>query len=198
MLEKPTKKSGTPLGSNRLPRRRIPSTTAVSILVTLKSHWGATPLSDGNQWKIPQNGWFIMENPIKMGWFGGINFFRFGPIEASSCHRCTLKIQNKIHFQVNHMAIVISPHVQIGDISSFMVAFSSHLCLFTPNSKSPPFWALHEKIGSLVAAGCLRLESSAWRYKICKIPTKVFRKWWGMPWLGENSANSNHTLMASG
>lgn len=26
----------------------MPSTTAVSILVTVKSHWGATPLSDGN------------------------------------------------------------------------------------------------------------------------------------------------------
>ena len=23
----------------------------------------------------PQNGWFIMENPIKMGWFGGTNIF---------------------------------------------------------------------------------------------------------------------------
>ena len=24
---------------------------------------------------VPQNGWFIMENPIKMGWFGGTNIF---------------------------------------------------------------------------------------------------------------------------
>ena len=24
---------------------------------------------------VPQNGWFIMENPIKMGWFGGTHIF---------------------------------------------------------------------------------------------------------------------------
>ena len=24
---------------------------------------------------VPQNGWFIMENPIKMGWFGGTTIF---------------------------------------------------------------------------------------------------------------------------
>ena len=25
--------------------------------------------------RVPQNGWFIMENPIKMGWFGGTTIF---------------------------------------------------------------------------------------------------------------------------
>ena len=30
---------------------------------------------------VPQNGWFIMENPIKMGWFGGkTHYFRKHPV----------------------------------------------------------------------------------------------------------------------
>ena len=29
---------------------------------------------------VPQNGWFIMENPIKDGWFGGTTIFRKHPI----------------------------------------------------------------------------------------------------------------------
>ena len=34
---------------------------------------------------VPQNGWFIMENPIKMGWFGGkTHYFRKHPLGGSS------------------------------------------------------------------------------------------------------------------
>ena len=32
---------------------------------------------------IPQNGWFIMENPIKIGWFGGTTVFRKHPNQSS-------------------------------------------------------------------------------------------------------------------
>ena len=33
---------------------------------------------------VPQNGWFIMENPIKTGWFGGVYTTIFGNIHLNS------------------------------------------------------------------------------------------------------------------
>lgn len=120
------KEVGPPLGSNRLPRRMMPSTTAVSILVTVKSHWGATPLRDGNG-----------RCPGFSSWGG-----------ASSCHRCLFPDSNP-DFWMNHMAIVIFPifKEEIYLHLSFMIAFSSQI-FFTkgpkivrrvPNPKSPPW-----------------------------------------------------------
>ena len=49
---------------------------------------------------VPQNGWFIMENPIKNGWFGGIShYFRKHPTKSSLGQGFGAKNNpNDIHF----------------------------------------------------------------------------------------------------
>ena len=37
---------------------------------------------------VPQNGWLIMENPSKMGWFGGTPYFWKHPYLLISCFAC--------------------------------------------------------------------------------------------------------------
>ena len=44
---------------------------------------------------VPQNGWFIMKNPIKMGWFGGTPIFR-------NTHICSFHI--KLIFCLTHFS----------------------------------------------------------------------------------------------
>ena len=50
----------------------------VIILWSLKDVWVFPKI------RVPQNGWFIMENPIKMGWFGGTTIFWKHPYRGVS------------------------------------------------------------------------------------------------------------------
>ena len=58
---------------------------------------------------VPPNGWFIMENPIKMGWFGGT------PILGNlHIFRYTWTVQRSMQVKRQRDAFVNRPHPQIN------------------------------------------------------------------------------------
>lgn len=155
------KEVGPPLGSNRLPRRMMPSTTAVSILVTVKSHWGATPLRDGN------------------GRCPGFSSWGWGHLHVID----VFFPDSKPDFWMNHMAIVIFPMFKWEIYLSWFMIYD---CIFSSqiffHQRAQKLWGespIRSHHPEVPRWGLALPESLAWLREQC--PSKWPHWFFGSP-----------------
>ena len=171
------KEVGPPLGSNRLPRRMMPSTTAVSILVTVKSHWGATPLRDGNG-RCPVF-WVGVGHLHVIDVFFQIQTQTFGwitwQLSFSPCskRRYIFIYHSWLHFPVRFFPQRAQKLWGESPIRSHHPEVPRWGLALPESLANGPYE--HRIPG--IRGNPWRLESSA---SIFEVPKNIFTKWWGM------------------